>query len=389
MLGFDGKKWEKWKLTEYYGFSTERDIIPLNQEELTAHKNDAVKLLNWIIPDMGEGSGGHVTIFRFVSKLEGMGFHSRLYLYQSRLYHSDEEIRAFLSDKFPILDKRVEVYQDVQKMRFAHATLATSWQTAYYLRRFYNTISKFYFIQDYEPYFYAKGSDYELAEATYTFGFRGITAGEWLKELMAETYGMRVDSFGFSYNKEIYTCQSKQDHVDRVFFYARPVTPRRDFELGLLALEELCRRRKDVEIVFAGWDVEEFVIPFRHKNMGILTAEELHRVYASCDMCLVLSHTNLSLLPLEIMASGSVAVCSKGRNSSWLIDESNAVLVDYHAMDIADKLDYYLSHKDELDVIRKKGIAFANTTSWDREAEKVRGVLLRGIAEDIEREGRM
>ena len=163
------------------------------------------------------------------------------------------------------------------------------------------------------------------------------------------------------------------------------MTPRRDFEIGFLALQELCSRRKDVEIIFAGWDVSDYVIPFPHKNLGILPVSRLSEVYADCELCLVLSHTNLSLLPLEIMASGSVAVCSKGRNSSWLVNETNAVLVEYSVKDIADKLEYYLTHERELEEIRERGIAFAQSTSWDKEAEKVRDALLKGITEDEEK----
>ena len=373
---------EKSKLIEYYTFATNRTQIPLDREEYEMHKNDNVRILNWIIPDMGEGSGGHINMFRFISRLEDMGFHSRLYLFQSLLYKNDMEIRNFLADKFPMLDSRVEVYQDVASMRFAHATIATFWQTAYYLRRFQNTISKFYFIQDYEPAFYAPGSDYELADATYRFGFRGITAGDWLKNMMIEKYGMQAESFSFSYDRDTYKRRKKQSTGKKIFFYARPVTPRRDFELGFLALQELCSRRKDVEIIFAGWDIGDYVIPFRHKNLGILPVSELSAVYADCELCLVLSHTNLSLLPLEIMASGSVVVCSKGDNSSWLVNETNAVLVDNNVKDIADKLEYYLTHEKEREKIREQGVSFAQSTSWDKEAEKVRDAILKGLEED-------
>ena len=37
--------------------------------------------------------------------------------------------------------------------------------------------------------------------------------------------------------------------MPRIFFYARPVTARRDFELGLLALNEITKRNSDVEVV--------------------------------------------------------------------------------------------------------------------------------------------
>ena len=83
---------------------------------------------------------------------------------------------------------------------------------------------------------------------------------------MRNEYGMQADSFHFSYDDKVYQPKEKPDNEKRVFFYARPVTPRRDFELGMLALNELCRRMPEIEVVFAGWDVSGYEIPFKHRN---------------------------------------------------------------------------------------------------------------------------
>ena len=138
----------------------------------------------------------------------------------------------------------------------------------------------------------------------------------------------------------------------------------------------------DLEVVFAGWDVSQYKIDFPHVNMGIMDISELADLYASCDMCLVISNTNLSLLPLEVMASGSVAVCSKGANSEWRVNEENSILVDFDPIEIAQTLQEYLENPEKLEVIRKKGIEFAQNTSWDVEGEKVRQAILKGIQED-------
>ena len=375
----------KTDVLKFYEYIVDEDTIELDECEYKEHANDQVKILNWIIPEMGVGSGGHINIFRFISNLEDMGFHSRIYLHRPDALKSDEKLHAFLKEHFSILDERVESFSDLNDISFAHATIATSWNTAYFVRKFNNTISKFYFVQDFEPYFYAMGSEYEFAENTYHFGFRGITAGDWLKEKLHEEYGMETVSFGFSYDKDIYKPYEKKDEEKRVFFYARPVTPRRDFELGMLALNELNKRVENLTVYFAGWDIENYEIPFKYKSFGILNIEELSELYAQCDMCFIISNTNLSLLPLEVMASNSVAVCSKGENSTWLVNEENSVLVDYDPIKIAEKMAYYFEHPQELEVIRKNGLEFASKTSWVIEAEKVRDALLKGIEEDAEK----
>lgn len=368
-----------------FEFIVNREEIPFDDKAFQEHKNDEVKILNWVIPEMGEGSGGHTTIFRFISHLEKMGFHSRVYLFRSPHFFDNKTLRRFVKQAFPILDENVELFYDVKYAEFAHATFATSWDTAYFVRRFENTVSKFYFVQDFEPHFYAHGSEYEFAENTYRFGLRAITAGDWLRDKLNKEYGMKTDSFHFSYQRDVYYPTKREDNKKRVFFYARPVTPRRDFELGLVALNELCKKMPELEVIFAGWDLKDYVIPFNHQSLGVVTMQTLAKCYNMCDLCLVISNTNLSLVPLEVMACGSVAVCSKGDNSSWMVNEDNAILVDYDPIQIAETMEYYLKHEEELEHIRQKGLEYVQGTSWEREAQKVRDVLLEAIEEDTKK----
>lgn len=371
---------ESINVMKFYDFILDDKEIPLQKEQMTPIEDGV--MVNWIVPQMDLGSGGHMNIFRFITMLENQGIHNRIYLHRAPNFPTDRELRSFLKEHYNIGNDKVEVYHDVSQMTFAHATIATSWPTAYYLRKFNNTISKFYFVQDFESYFAPMGTEYLLAENTYKFGFRGITAGDWLKNKLHNEYGMDTASCGFSYDKDLYHPGEKRDNVKRIFFYARPVTPRRAFDLGMLALYELSRRMPDIEVIFAGWDISNYEVPFKHLNEGSLRLEELSDVYAQCDMCLVMSTTNLSLLPLEVMASNSVVVCTEGENNSWLVNESNAIIVDYDPLHIADTMEAYLKDRDKLSEIRKKGLEFANNTSWEKEGKKVFDYIMKGIQED-------
>jgi len=110
--------------------------------------------------EFGKGSGGHINIFRFISYLEQNGFHNRLYIDRPVNLYSKQAMTEFVRENFKILDSNVDLYHNTEDMEYADAIVATSWQTAYFVRRFDNCISKFYFIQDYEPYFYPLGSEY-------------------------------------------------------------------------------------------------------------------------------------------------------------------------------------------------------------------------------------
>lgn len=365
----------------FWDFIINREEIPFSRKDYEKNR-EGQTIINWVVPEFEKGSGGHTTIFRFISALERRGFHSRIYVYRAVKLTDDEKLHTLLRDHFQLLDSRVESYCDVKDMKFAHATVATSWITAYFVRNFHNTISKFYFIQDFEPHFYAHGSEYSFAENTYTFGFRGITAGDWLRDVVRRDYGMEAVSFRFSYDRKIYYPRPKKDGRPTVFFYARPVTPRREWELGLLALHELWKRVPELEVLFAGWDVSTYDIPFPHQNRGVVSMETLAELYTQSDLCLVISGTNLSLVPLEIMGCGRVAVCTKGENSSWMVTEENAVLADSDPLAIADTMEYYLKNPRAREEICKKGMAFAEQTSWEKEADKVYEAMKRWIAED-------
>lgn len=368
----------------FYDYIMDVTPIPFDEEAYNNAKGGPVTL-NWVIPEMGIGSGGHINIFRFVNNLQELGIKNRMYIFKGNSWDTNESLKKFLIENYEIYNSDIEVYTDISYMEFAHGTVATSWNTAYYVRKFNNTISKFYFVQDFEPYFFAMGSEYMFAENTYKFGFRGLTAGDWLKNKLEKEYGMETTSFGFSYDRDLYTEKEKRDNVKRLFFYARPVTARRAFELGLLALNEITKRMPEIEVVFAGWDVSNYEIPFVHLNGGSVKLDALSDLYAQCDMCLVLSNTNLSLLPLEVMASNSVAVCTKGENSEWLVNNENSIMVDFDPVAIADTIIYYYNHPDELESIRKKGVEFAHNTSWEKEAKKVYDAVMKGIREDEEK----
>lgn len=366
----------------FYGFITDTEEIPFSKRDYDNFKDGDV-YVNWIIPEMGVGSGGHINIFRFVLNLQNMGLKNRIYVHRGNNLLTDEKLKIFLKENYEINDDcGIEIHCDVKGIEFAHATIATSWQTAYFVKKFNNTISKFYFVQDFEPYFYAKGSEYIFAENTYKFGFKGITAGDWLKNKLHNEYGMITESFGFSYDNEIYFPHEKRDDKNRLFMYARPVTARRSFELGLLALCELHKRIPDLEVVFAGWDISNYQIPFVHLNAGSVKLSELSDLYAQCDMCLVFSNTNLSLLPLEVMASNSVVVCNDGEHCKWLTNEDNSILVEEDPIKIADKLEYFINNKSELERFRNQGMKLAKNTSWLKEAEKVKTFILGELKKD-------
>jgi glycosyltransferase involved in cell wall biosynthesis len=162
----------------------------------------------------------------------------------------------------------------------------------------------------------------------------------------------------------------KLEGTKRVFFYARPPTPRREFELGILALDILTTKRPDIKVVFAGWDLSNYKISFKHESLGILREEQLPNVYSGLDAALVLSATNLSLLPVDLMASGVPIVSNRGPNVEWLLNESNAYLCELTPESIASTL--LIALDKSIDTLRRveKAKKDISKISWATEAKK-------------------
>lgn len=276
----------------------------------------------WIMHPPGESSGGHQNIFRFIKFLEDAGHEADVYLYHSADHpidapHLERLIRR--SASYIAVRARFHVYGPDGVHPDTDVIVSTGWETAYpaYLDR--SHARRVYFVQDFEPAFYPVGSEHTLAENTYRFGFHGITAGGWLADRLSNEFGMATTHFDFAADTSTYHLL-RPGRRDEVFFYARPVTARRGFELGIMALEELARSRPGVTIHLAGWDVSSYRLPFPYVGHGAMDVTDLNELYNRCGVALVLSLTNLSLLPLELLAAGVIPVVNDGPNNRLVSD---------------------------------------------------------------------
>ena len=333
------------------------------------------RTINWIVPDLGApGAGGHLDIFRCVKFLEDRGYHNRIYFFNvmggdtrgpvKNIY--ERHYKNVAGDKAEIFSAH---FDDIQP---AEAVFATSWQTAYFVRSLDNCKRKFYFVQDFEPMFFASSSEYYFAEETYRWGFIGITASSWLKQKLEKDYGMKCYAFGFSFNRDVCYPREVEKKGRQVFLYARPNTPRRMFEVAVLALTMVSERMPDVRFVLAGGSIKgTYKLPFEFEDLGIVAYEDLPALYSATDICVVLSGTNVSLLPLEVMACKGVVLTNDNEHVRWLLNDENAILARMEPQDIADKICDHLAHPEKLERLREAGYEFAQRTSWDEEYGKV------------------
>jgi glycosyltransferase involved in cell wall biosynthesis len=280
------------------------------------HKVKPPFTINWVMSPPDGVGGGHQNIFRFIQYIESKGHICRIYLYHPHGEVSVQEIKAIVKQHYPV---KATIHKLDGSMLPADITFATGWETAYPVFNDKGDARKAYFVQDFEPYFYPVGSEYILAENTYKFGFFGVTAGNWLATKLSRDYGMRCAHYDFGVNRENYSYRNDGKRKE-IFFYARPITTRRGFELGVMALDIVAKALPDYTITLAGWDVSNYNLPFKYKNLKALQVSELDEVYNNCAAALVMSLTNMSLLPLELLSAGVIPIVNDAENNRLVSD---------------------------------------------------------------------
>ena len=335
-------------------------------------------VLNWLVSEPMRGSGGHTGIFRMVRYLTEFGHECHIYILPVIHMHdfSAQELQHFVDVNFMVTG--AQFHRWTGKVQDADATFATYWKTVRELDNLPNAGRRYYFVQDFEPFFYPIGTEYLQAENTYRRGLHCLTLGPWLADLMRTRYHAQADHFDFAVNTDIYYPRNRERQgPQRVAFYARPSTPRRAYEIGLDALRIVKSQMPNVEIVMYGADSLDPAPPFAYTNVGILNDYELAALYSSCDVGLSLSTTNPSLVPFEMMACRCPVVDLHNEQMKSLVtDGETALLADPMPESLAQAVVRLLQDPALRARIVEQGYEYVSSRSWRDSARQVEAVLL-------------
>jgi glycosyltransferase involved in cell wall biosynthesis len=326
--------------------------------------------VGWVCAPPGEGSGGHTTMFRMVAALE-RGGHTCIVYIDDRHGWEIEQHRRTIRTWWPWV--QAEVRDLAAGIDDAHAVLATSWQTAYPVLASPAKGARCYFVQDFEPSFYPAGSMALLAEATYRFGFHGVTAGRWLAQLLQRDYGMSADYFDFGCDLDYYALASAPERTG-VCYFCRPSTPRRAHELAVLALDLFAARHPEVTIHTYGELPGS--LPFATTDHGLLTPEQLGGLYGRCTAGLVMSATNVSLVPHEMLAAGCIPVVNDAEHNRVVLDNDHVAYAPATPFELADALSRLVSRSPQERVAAARAAAASvDSISWGESGAQVERIL--------------
>ena len=326
---------------------------------------------NWVTTPPSPGSGGHTTLFRIIRYLEAHGYRNRVYFYD--VYGGDH--RYYESIVRNYYDFHGHIANVDEGMEDSHIVVATGWPTAYAVFNSRSAGKRFYFVQDFEPYFYPVGSVSSLAETTYRMGFHGISIGKCFAEKLSVEFGMVVDTFKYGCDISRYS-HAENSQPSGIVFYARRETARRGFELGLMALEVFAARRPQVEIHIYGDKIGK--LPFAFVDHGHITPEEINGIYNRCYAGLSLSFTNVSLVALEMLAAGCIPVVN---DTVYVRTDLNNSFVRYaqpNPQALAAELEAVVTAHD-FDSLSRAAAASVHSTTWDEAGATVDQIFRRAL----------
>ena len=276
--------------------------------------DDSTLRIGWLTTPPSAGSGGHTTMFRMVRALEEAGHECTILLYDR--HHGDVQEQArVIREAWPWV--RAKAFDIDDGLRQLDACVATSWPTAHVLASRRPDAMLFYFIQDYEPFFYPRGSEYELAADTYRFGFTNIALGHMVQNRLRGELGVASALVPFSCDTSVYSL-SNSGPRSGIVCYTKPDVPRRGYRLAALALAEFHTRHPEQEIHVYGDEARDLGVPVtRHHR---LTPGELNELYNRCIAGLAMSFTNITLVAEEMLASGCIPVVTDSEDSRAGLD---------------------------------------------------------------------
>ncbi len=283
-----------------------KSSLPSSQHKHLLHNVEVVFLLPNIV-----SHGGSLSVLQHVNELLLRGVEARIVALQQReplvypllcapLIVSPEELIAL-----PWTNQKV---------------IATFWSTAYLAKAITLKAPEttgFYYIQDYEPWFFPaehQQFERESATATYDLGLQGVVKTSFLKETVEARHNIQVSKITPGLANTVFYPGNQHEHLGRPRIAAlfRPSVPRRGAQELLELLTSLTERCPEVDITLFG---ETKGLPSslsqRVTLAGTISQSEVAELYRHSEVCIDLSQWHgFGRMGIESMACGVVPLLS-------------------------------------------------------------------------------
>ena len=300
----------------------------------------------FVLPVRG-GSGGANSVIQEAAGMRDLGVDARV----ATNWQSVESMRHFYGE---LLDGSLVSYDSpvdlVEKAEPFDVVVATLWTTPQLLQpiaaRWPDKLFAYY-VQDYEPWFYAPDSDERSAAfASYTrvSNMLLMAKTDWICRTVREHHGMEVCRVSPSLDHDVFHPDRAHDTGDEtvtVLAMIRPVTPRRAPLRTLRVLRRVALSVPEARVVSFGCETQDISdciethksdlkLDFELENHGVLTRDAVADLMRSADIFVDLSdYQAFGRTGLEAMACGcAVVLPAQGGVYEYAVDGDNACVVD-------------------------------------------------------------
>ena len=230
------------------------------------------------------------------------------------------------------------------------AVVGTFWTTTYIIESLCkqnSSLKPFYYVQDYEPWFYSHSEEFSRikeAKQSYELGLRCVAKTEFLSDIVSSEHGVSVDIVSPGLDHSVFYPGSQESHFGRPRLSAmlRLSTSRRGGRETIELLRKLRFRLPELEVTLFGdatglpSDLDGFA-----QMKGELSPRDVAQVYRNADIVVDLSYWHgFGRSGIEGMACGAVPVLSaSGGIMRYAESGVNSFVVDGEDLDgVADRI---------------------------------------------------
>jgi len=271
-----------------------------------------------LLPTPLRGSGGIRTVVANAQALTAAGHQVRLHVQTQR---RTRNVVRRMREWFPVGGCEVRRGWP-SALPDSDALMATVWFSAPHVAGMVTPARKLYFVQDYEPLFHPAGDLAVAAASTYDLGLETLVIGSWLQHKLLDDHGVATGRVPFTADLRIYQPGSGP-RQERVVAMYQPDKPRR---CPQLVVETLARvLAAGIEVVTVGAETNPRLGP-GHEHLGLVDVDTLAGLYRTSAVGLVMSATNPSRVPFEMMACGLPVVEAHLPNTVFDLPEGACLL---------------------------------------------------------------
>lgn len=309
--------------------------------------------VGFVLPRVVRG-GGTLSVLQHVNQLLLRGIEARVF----SLGPNDLPEYPLLAPVIPITARELLSLEDV-------ALIATFWPTAYLLSEMKQG---FYYVQDYEPWFYPEGSRLRAAaSASYQRGLKTVCKTSFLAKTLLDEQGIEATEISPGIDRGIFYAGEQERHFGRPRLSAlfRSQTVRRGARELIQVVRSLVDRLPELEIRFFGdsHGLPEDLLP--HVEMlGELAPQQVGKLYRDSDIVVDMSHWHgFGRLGIEGLCCGAVPVLTDSGGVRSYAEESFLIRDTEEA---SERIVLLCRDREKRLELRRKGLARVSEFSEER-----------------------